>query len=223
MKELQTVALGLIVIFVDLGDPDWVADPLGWLLVLVGIAGVKQEVPDYGYLAVTAWVCLALSVVTWPPDSIPTLDATLGWVFSLPTLAFCYLLADSLYDVTVPRVAQWFRLICWSYALVAVLPLVPLLVDWDWLETPTTVLTIGLHALFVIALFGAAGDDAVPEATSSSASTPTTAAESAKATVAGAATAAKDAAKKASSGSSGSSGSKSSGTKKQSPSKRASD
>ena len=222
MKELQTVALGLIVIFVDLGDPDWIADPLGWLLVLVGIAGVKQEVPDYGYLAVTAWVCLALSVVTWPPDSVPTLDATLGWVFSLPTLAFCYLLSDSLYDVTVPRVAQWFRLICWCYALVAVLPLLPLLVDWGWLETPTTVLTIGLHALFVFALFGAAGDDAVPEATSSSSTG--SAAESAKATVAGAATAAKDAAKKATSASSGSSGSKgSSGTKKQPPSKRASD
>ena len=46
MKELQTVALGLIVVLVDVGDPDWVADPLGWLLILVGIAGVRAELPD---------------------------------------------------------------------------------------------------------------------------------------------------------------------------------
>lgn len=213
MKELQTVALGLIVIFVDIGDPDWVADPLGWLIVLVGIAGIRQEVPDYGYLAVTAWVCLGLSVVIWPPDSVPTLDSTLGWVFNLPTLAFCYLLADSLYDVTVPRVAQWFRLIGWSYAVVAFLPLAPLLLDWDWLETPTTVLTIGLYALLVFALFGAAGDDAVPEASSSS--SPGSAADSAKPTAAGAA----NAAKKTASGGSG----PSSGKKPQSGSRRASD
>ncbi len=163
MKELQTVALGLIVVFVDVGDPDWVADPLGWLLILVGIAALKEKLPDYGYLQLTAWVCLALAVVTWPPDSVPTLDTALGWIFSLPTLAFCYLLADSLYDVTVPNLAAWFRLICWSYAVVAFLPLLPLVAGWDWLETPATFLAIGLNAIFVITLFTAAGDDAVPE------------------------------------------------------------
>ncbi len=163
MKELQTVALGLIVVFVDVGDPDWVADPLGWLLVLIGIAAVKEKVPDYGYLALTAWVCLGLSVVTWPPNSVPTLDSTLGWVFSLPTLAFCYLLADSLYDVTVPNLAQWFRLICWAFAVVAVLPLLPVAFDWEWLATPATVAAIVLNAVFVLSLFSAAGDDAVPE------------------------------------------------------------
>jgi hypothetical protein len=163
VKELQSVALGLIVVFLDLppDGPDWVADPIGWLLVLVGIAAVREQLTDYGYLQVTAWVCLALSVVTWPPDSVPYLDDTLGWAFSLPTLAFCYLLADSLTDVTEPDLAQRFRVLCWMYALVAALPLLVLLAGWEWLETPSRVLTILVHVVMVISLFGASDEDAV--------------------------------------------------------------
>ncbi len=164
MKELQTVALGLAIVFIDVGNPDWVADPVGWLLVLVGIAAVKERLSDYGYLLTTAWVCLALSVVTWPPDSVPTLDETLGWMFSLPTLAFCFMLADSLTDATVPDLATRFRVISWLYALVTVLPLFPLLLDWDWLETPAQVLVILAHVVLVLSLFSASDDDAVPPA-----------------------------------------------------------
>jgi hypothetical protein len=164
MKELQTVALGLAIVFIDVGDPDWVADPVGWLLVLVGVAAVKERLSDYGYLLVTAWVCLALSVVTWPPDSVPTLDETLGWVFSLPTLAFCYMLADSLTDATVPDLASRFRVIAWIYALVTVLPLLALLLDWEWLETPAQVLVVLAHVVLVLSLFSASDDDAVPPA-----------------------------------------------------------
>ena len=164
MKELQTVALGLAIVFIDVGDPDWVADPVGWLLVLVGIAAVKERLSDYGYLLVTAWVCLALSVVTWPPDSVPTLDETLGWMFSLPTLAFCFMLADSLIDATVPDLASRFRVLSWAYALVTVLPLFPLLLDWEWLATPAQVLVVLVHVVLVLSLFSASGDDAVPPA-----------------------------------------------------------
>jgi hypothetical protein len=164
MKELQTVALGLAIVFIDVGDPDWVADPVGWLLVLVGIAAAKEQLSDYGYLLVTAWVCLALSVVIWPPDSVPTLDETLGWMFSLPTLAFCYMLADSLTDATVPDLATRFRVISWLYALVTVLPLFALLLDWEWLETPAQVLVILAHVVLVLSLFSASDDDAVAPA-----------------------------------------------------------
>ena len=161
MKELQTVALGLVVVFLDVGSPDWVADPLGWLLVLVGIAAVKERITDYGYLLVTGWVCLALSVVTWPPDSVPHLDDTVGFFFSLPTLAFCFLLSDSLTDVTRPDLATRFRVISWVYALVTVLPLLPLLVDWEWLGTPAQVLAIVVNVVLVISLFSASDEDAV--------------------------------------------------------------
>lgn len=159
MKELQTVALGLIVVFVDVGSPDWIADPLGWLLVLVGIAAAREHITDYGYLSLTAWVCLLLSVVTWPPESVPHLDSTLGWLFSLPTLAFCFMLADSLTDVTTPDLAGRFRAICWAYAVVMVLPLVVLLMGWDSLQTPSELLAILVNLVLVISLFSASDED----------------------------------------------------------------
>jgi hypothetical protein len=161
VKELQTVALGLIVVFLDVGSPDWVADPIGWLLVLVGIAAVRERLPDYGYLQVTAWVCLGLAVVTWPPEALPHLDEALAWLFDLPTLAFCFLLADSLYDVTESDLAGRFRVICWTYALVAVLPLMSMLLDWTWLDMPATILTILVHVVLVISLFNASDAAAV--------------------------------------------------------------
>lgn len=161
VKELQTVALGLIIVFLDVGSPDWVADPIGWLIVLVGIASGKEQLSDYGYLALTGWVCLGLAVVTWPPESVPHLDSTLGYVFSLPTIAFCFMLSDSLTDVTRPEVAGRFRVLCWAYAVVTVLPLVVLLMEWDSLQTPATILAIVVNVAFVLALFSASDEDAL--------------------------------------------------------------
>ena len=161
MKELQSVALGLVVVFVDVGSPDWVADPLGWILVLVGIAAVKDRLTDYGYLQVTGWVCLGLSVVTWPPEAVPALDETLGWLFSLPTLAFCFLLADSLTDATEPGLARRFRLISWGYAMVTVLPLLPLVLAWDWMTTPGRVVAILVDVVLVLSLYRACDEDAL--------------------------------------------------------------
>jgi hypothetical protein len=171
VKELQSVALGLIVVFVDVGSPDWVPDPIGWILVLVGLAAVKDRLTDYGYLQVTGWVCLGLSVVTWPPEAVPALDETLGWLFSLPTLAFCFLLADSLTDVTEPGLARRFRLISWGYAVVTVLPLLPLALGWEWMSTPGLVVTIVVHVALVLSLYRACDEDALrssPEPSSDS-------------------------------------------------------
>lgn len=172
MKELQSVALGLIVVFLDVGNPDWVADPLGWILVLIGIAAVKDRLTDYGYLQLTGWVCLALSVVTWPPDAVPALDDTLGWLFTLPTLAFCFLLADSLTDVTEPSLSRRFRAVSWLYALVTVLPLLPLLLAWEWMSVPAQVATVLAHVVLVLTLFRASDEDTALPRTDTS-STPT--------------------------------------------------
>jgi hypothetical protein len=161
VKELQTVALGLVVVFIDVGNPDWVADPVGWLLVLVGIAAVKDRLTDYGYLQVTGWVCLALSIVTWPPDALPALDEAMRWLFNLPTLAFCFLLADGLSDATGPGLARRFRTISWAYGVVTVLPLLPVVLAWEWLSTPAQVLAVVVNVVLVLSLLQASGDDAV--------------------------------------------------------------
>ena len=64
--------------------------------MLLGLAAVKDGSPAHRGLSVTAWVCLAVSVLIFPPDSVATIDDSLGWVFSLPTIACCFLLCDAL-------------------------------------------------------------------------------------------------------------------------------
>lgn len=160
MKELQTLALGLVVVFLDVSTPDWIADPLGWVLVLVALAAMKDRLPDYRQVSLAAWVSFGLSVLTWPSGSVVHLDGWLGLLFSLPTLAFCYLLSDSLRDVTEPGRAGWFRAFCWAYALLVLLPGAIYGLDQDWLGTPTAVLAVAVNIGFVVALFSASDEDA---------------------------------------------------------------
>ena len=43
MAALQTVAMGLVLVFLDVQPSgwDWIPDPLGWVLVLLGLSGLK--------------------------------------------------------------------------------------------------------------------------------------------------------------------------------------
>jgi len=161
VKELQTLALGLIVVFVDVSTPDWVADPLGWILILIALAAVKERLPDYGQVSIAAWISFALSVITWPSSSVVHLDGWLELLFSMPVLAFCFLLCDSLRDVSVPERTGRFRLLCWSYALLVLAPIAIYGLDWSWLETPATVFAVVVNLALVLVLFGSSDEGAV--------------------------------------------------------------
>jgi hypothetical protein len=160
VKELQTLALGLVIVLVDVSTPDWVADPVGWVLVLVALAALRDRLPDHRYVWLTGWVSLALSVITWPGSSVAHLDGWLELLFSLPVLAFCFLLCDSLRDVTTPSHATRFRLLCWAYAALVLAPVAIYGLDWTWLETPATVLAVVVNIALVLVLVGASDDDA---------------------------------------------------------------
>ena len=160
MKELQTLALGLVIVFVDVSTPDWVADPVGWVLVLVALAAVREQLPDYRQVSLAAWTSLALSVITWPGSSVAHLDGWLELLFSLPVLAFCFLLCDSLIDVTTPQHATRFRALCWTFALLVLAPVAIYGLEWDWLETPATIVGVVANLALVLALVGASDEDA---------------------------------------------------------------
>ena len=161
MKELQTLALGLVIVFVDVSTPDWVADPIGWVLVLVALAAVRDRLPDYRQVSLAGWTGLALSVVTWPESSVAHLDGWLELLFSLPVLAFCFLLCDSLRDITVPAQAGWFRLLCWVFAGLVLAPVAIYGLEWEWLATPATVLAVAANLALVLVLVSASDEDAV--------------------------------------------------------------
>lgn len=158
--------MGLVIVFLDVGADgwDWVADPIGWVLVLMGLSPLKEIVPGHRGAVLGAWLCLAVSVVTFPPDSVDILDPTLGWLFSLPTIAFSFVLCDALADAEalpagrgVPLAAR-FRWLRVAFVVVGVLPLLVYVVGWEWLTIPTAVAAVLTNITLVLSVW-AAGDE----------------------------------------------------------------
>ena len=161
MISLQTVAMGLVIVFLDVPPTgyDWIADPIGWVLVLLGLAAAKEALPSYRGLSITAWVCLAVSVLVWPPSSVATIDDSLGWVFSLPTLAWCFLVCDSLHDALEWERKGTFFWLRNVFVVVALLPLAVYVAGADWLTVPAAVLAVAANVVLVFLLFTTPLDD----------------------------------------------------------------
>ncbi len=144
MTSLQTVVMGLVIVFLDIPPDgyDWIADPAGWVLVLLGLAPLAGRLPNQRGLVLAAWVCLLFSVLSWPAGSPATLTPLLGWLFSLPTLAWCFLVCDAVSDVVSGRL-RWVALaLRAAFAVVAPLPGLVYLGEQDWLSTPAEVLIL---------------------------------------------------------------------------------
>ncbi len=152
---MQTIAMGLLIIVLDVPATgwDWIADPLGWVLVLLGLSAVREMVPNHRGLSITAWVCLAVSVIIYPPDSVATLDDSLGWVFSVPTVAWCFLASDALHDIAEGgrrTTLLWLRNV---FVAVGVLPLLVYLAGLDWLTVPTAALAVAANVALLYLLW----------------------------------------------------------------------
>lgn len=176
--------MGLVIVFVDAGSGgwDWVPDPVGWILVLMGLPPLKERLPAYPGVLGSAWVCLAVSVLTIPPDSVDTIAPTLGWLFSVPTLAFCFLLCDSLADVVDRSLAIRLKVLQVVFVVVGVLPGLVYLAGFEWLTAPTAVVAVLANITLVLSVW-AAGDDGeedgwrLPERGERTSSAPTPAAK----------------------------------------------
>jgi hypothetical protein len=99
---------------------------------------------------------------------VDTIDASLGWLFSIPTLGFCFLLCDGLADVTSDSVALRFRVLRVAFVVAAVLPFFVYLVGVEWLSIPATAALWTSEVVLVLAVW-AAGDDDEEEQTGFSA------------------------------------------------------
>lgn len=165
MSALQTVVMGLVIVFVDVPPDgfDWVADPFGWLLVVIGLAPLRQAVPNHTGLAVTAWICLAFAVVSWPEGSPATLGPVIGWLFSIPTLAWCFLVCDAVADATEGGLRVALLGLRNAYAVVVPLPGLVYLGGVDWLATPAEVLILGANVLLLVALWAASSRPGLSE------------------------------------------------------------
>jgi hypothetical protein len=168
-SPLQKVAMGMVIVvlfayFPAHPSPDWkhydaLADPVGWLLVVVGMAALTRADATFGTSRWLAVLAGAVSVPVWFPQIAHRLDASGEWFTSLPQIAFCLLLSREIgllgADRTPPDgyVAKRFGLLVWGFALLAVLPVVTLGGGVDRLAGPTQLVSLLVSVAFVYALF----------------------------------------------------------------------
>jgi hypothetical protein len=153
--------MGLVIVFLDVGSNgwDWIADPVGWILVLLGLAPVKELVPGHAGAVAAAWGCLAVSVLTLPPNSVDSIAPALGWLFSLPTVGFCVLLCSALARAVTGSLATRFTVLLWAFVVVAGLPGLVYLAGWDRLTVPTAVAAVLANITLVFSVWAAADEE----------------------------------------------------------------
>jgi hypothetical protein len=169
MSPLQKIAMGMVIVvayayFPADPSPAWqsydaLADPVGWVLVVLGAVALSRVDPGFTtsrWLAVLAGV---VSVPMWLPQLTHDLDASLEWFASLPQIAFCLVLAREIglrgteQDPPDAYVAQRFGLLVWGFGLAAVLPVIVLGGGVEELEQPTQLVSTLISVAFVYYLF----------------------------------------------------------------------
>lgn len=125
--------MGLVIVALSarFGGYDALADPVGWVLVLLGLRRMPG-LPRLRHLFVLVALALAVSCVVWWPATSVWLDGqhpSLRWALTLPQLGVQLLLAHALASAARTAgddaAARWLRLVL---AAVVVLGLLPVLV-----------------------------------------------------------------------------------------------
>ncbi len=131
MKPFQSVAAGwvFLLLVAQVGDYDLYADPIGWLLVLLGVRRLPASFPLRDALLWVGWLAAVVSVALWFPQVGGRLadgEPALAWAANLPQFGWLALLcrasavaAAGAGDV---RAATWFRTLLVGAVAVIVLP-----------------------------------------------------------------------------------------------------
>ncbi|MET0997994.1 MAG: hypothetical protein ABWX73_04685 [Marmoricola sp.] len=169
MSPLQKIAMGMVIIigsayFPADPSPSWerydaLPDPLGWVLVLLGVFALARTDDAFDSVRWLAVLAAVVSVPMWLPQVHHQLDASGEWFASLPQLVFCLFLAREIGLLGAsqsPRdlyVAKRFGLLVWGFALAGVLPVLAIGGNVSQLESPTLVLSSLVSVAFVYFLF----------------------------------------------------------------------
>lgn len=162
MRPLQSIAMGLVVIAVHapVGGFDALPDPLGWVLVLLGVHGLPADLRHRSALVRLALLAGAVSVPLWVPavsDLLGDTHESLAWAANLPQLGFvavlCHALADRAGAAGDGGAVAWARLALAGFVVAAVLPVLVFGAGLDGLEEPAYVGASLSLVLLVVLLF----------------------------------------------------------------------
>lgn len=166
MKPLQSVAMGFVFIalYARLDGYDLYADPVGWVLVLLGVRRLPADLPHRTPLLYVGAVAAAVSVPMWFPavrDALADADASLGWAADLPAFAFtallCHALAAAAKEAGDVKPAQWLALVRSVVVAVAVLPVLVFGAGISGLANPAALAAQAVYVVLVWLLFSYSG------------------------------------------------------------------
>ncbi len=125
--------MGLLLVVLDapIGSPgyDVFPNPVGWLLVVIGVRRLPERIGHRGLLLGLAVVAGLVSVGLWVPAlarELHRLDASLRWALDLPTPAFLLVLALALGEAAGraqdASARAWWRVVLVGTVLTVLLP-----------------------------------------------------------------------------------------------------
>jgi hypothetical protein len=150
----QKVAMGFVLVLVDasFAGYDGLPDPVGWGLVIAGVLALRPQLRGAGTLLGLAVLAALVSLATYPPAVGQHLSPTLGWLLSLPQLAFCILACSEL-AAHSDELRGRFTALRWVFVVVALAPVVVLGGHVSALVVPTAVIAVLAGLYFVYLLF----------------------------------------------------------------------
>jgi hypothetical protein len=141
---------------------DVLADPVGWLLVLMGLATLP--VPGRRGLQALASLSLVVSAIVWFPaarDALNVTDLALAWAAGLPELATLVLLAHRLAGAarfaSDQRARTWLQTARTLLVVVTLLPAIVLGGRFDSLDAAVGIVGSLVLLLLIVLLFRYSG------------------------------------------------------------------
>jgi hypothetical protein len=102
MRPLQSIAMGLVIVALRaplIGEYDALPDPLGWVLVILGVRGLPADLPRRDTVVTLGWLAAVVSVPLWFPgvsDAAFAIHPSLAWALTIPQLGFAAVLCHAL-------------------------------------------------------------------------------------------------------------------------------
>lgn len=169
MSPLQRIAMGLVIIVLTAplpADPtpswkqyDALPDPVGWLLVVLGVLALTKVNPAFSTARSLALLAGAVSVVLWFPQVSHQLEDSGAWAASLPQIAFCLVLCRDIGVLATEqeppdlKAARRFGLLVWGFAVLAVLPVIVLGAEVSALADVTVAVSMLVNLALIWSLF----------------------------------------------------------------------
>lgn len=166
MKPLQAVGLGLVLLALGPADAepgtfDPLPDPLGWLLVLVGLHGLapaldQRRLPILRFLGVLA---LGFSIALVVPAVARWLetDPSLGWSADVPRFAFfavlCHQLSQAALTARSTAGASSFSMAALALLFVVAAPPMAFGAGWDGVGTAGEIAAQAVQIALVVLCF----------------------------------------------------------------------